>query len=165
VKSKGGVRFANANDWQKVSHIYNEIIDERVATLNTEHNTDTDVSQWVNEGIFLVYSIDEKIAGFVRSFPYRDRNCYSGVSQFSVYVSKKFRRMGVGDSLLKRLIAELKDNDCWKLVSRVFTENIGSRKLLLNHEFREVGIYEKHGKLDDKWRDVVIVEYILFPEI
>jgi hypothetical protein len=24
--------------------------------------------------------------------------------------------------------------------------------------FREVGIYEKHARLDDAWRDVVIVE-------
>ncbi len=165
MESKGGVRFANANDWQKVSQIYNEIIDERIATLNTEHNTSTDVSKWINEGVFLVYYIDENIAGFVRSFPYNGRNCYSGVSQFSVYVSKEFRRMGVGNSLLKKLIDELKGNDCWKLVSRVFIENKGSRKLLLNHGFREVGIYEKHGKLDDKWRDVVIVEYIISPKI
>ena len=57
MESKGGVRFANANDWQKVSQIYNEIIDERIATLNTEHNTSTDVSKWINEGVFLVYNI------------------------------------------------------------------------------------------------------------
>ena len=165
MESRVGVRFANANDWQKVSQIYNEIIDERIATLNTEHNTPTDVSKWINEGVFLVSYIDENITGFVRSFPYNDRNCYIGVSQFSVYVSKEFRRIGVGNSLLKKLIDELKENDCWKLVSRVFIENKGSRKLLLNQGFREVGIYEKHGKLDDKWKDVVIVEYIISPKI
>jgi len=27
--------------------------------------------------------------------------------------------------------------------------------------FREVGIYERHGKLDGRWRDVVIVEYVI----
>jgi phosphinothricin acetyltransferase len=27
--------------------------------------------------------------------------------------------------------------------------------------FREVGVYEKHGKLDGAWRDVVIVERLL----
>ena len=27
--------------------------------------------------------------------------------------------------------------------------------------FREVGVYEKHGKLDGVWRDVVIVECLL----
>jgi phosphinothricin acetyltransferase len=27
--------------------------------------------------------------------------------------------------------------------------------------FREVGIYEKHGRLDGQWRDTVIVEKLL----
>jgi phosphinothricin acetyltransferase len=27
--------------------------------------------------------------------------------------------------------------------------------------FREVGIYEKHGRLDGQWRDVVIVERLI----
>ncbi|HET9016731.1 MAG TPA: hypothetical protein VFN57_14120 [Thermomicrobiaceae bacterium] len=27
--------------------------------------------------------------------------------------------------------------------------------------FREVGIYEKHAKLDDEWLDVVIVERLI----
>jgi phosphinothricin acetyltransferase len=156
-----GVRFANSNDWKNVSQIYNEIIDERVATLNTEHISDTEVSQWADKGIFLVHFIDEKIVGFIRSFPYSKRNCYSGISQFSIYVDNNFRRIGVGDSLLERLIEELGNNDCWKIVSRVFPENIGSRKILLKHGFREVGIYEKHGQLEGKWRDVAIVEYII----
>ena len=49
----------------------------------------------------------------------------------------------------------------WKLLSRVFPENAGNRKLLAELGFREVGIYEKHGKLDGIWRDVVIVEKLL----
>ncbi len=46
----------------------------------------------------------------------------------------------------------------WKLVSRVFVENAASRGLLRKAGFREVGIYERHAKLDGRWRDVVIVE-------
>ena len=49
----------------------------------------------------------------------------------------------------------------WKLVSRIFVENAASRALCLRCGFREVGIYEKHGKLDGIWRDVVIVERLL----
>jgi phosphinothricin acetyltransferase len=48
----------------------------------------------------------------------------------------------------------------WKLVSRIFVENTASRGLMRSVGFREVGIYEKHGKLDGVWRDVVIVEYL-----
>lgn len=36
-----------------------------------------------------------------------------------------------------------------------------SRALCRTCGFREVGIYEKHAKLDGKWHDVVIVERLL----
>ena len=38
---------------------------------------------------------------------------------------------------------------------------MASRGLLRNLGFREVGVYEKHSRLDDVWRDVVIVERLL----
>jgi phosphinothricin acetyltransferase len=46
-------------------------------------------------------------------------------------------------------------------VSRVLVENTASRRLLQSVGFREVGVYEKHGRLDGAWRDVVIVERLL----
>ena len=49
----------------------------------------------------------------------------------------------------------------WKLVSRVFVENLASRALLRDVGFREVGIYERHARLGDAWKDVVIVERLL----
>jgi phosphinothricin acetyltransferase len=49
----------------------------------------------------------------------------------------------------------------WKLVSRIFPENEASRALVRKLGFREVGVYERHGKLDGQWRDVVIVERLL----
>ena len=49
----------------------------------------------------------------------------------------------------------------WKLVSRIFVENAASRSLMASMGFREVGVYEKHAKLDGRWRDVVIVERLI----
>ena len=43
----------------------------------------------------------------------------------------------------------------------MFVENTASRSLLRSLGFREVGIYEKHGRLDGAWRDVVIVERLI----
>jgi L-amino acid N-acyltransferase YncA len=48
----------------------------------------------------------------------------------------------------------------WKVLSRIFTFNAASRVLCRTCGFREVGIYEKHGKLDGNWL-VVIVERLL----
>jgi L-amino acid N-acyltransferase YncA len=42
-----------------------------------------------------------------------------------------------------------------KLVSRIFPEIESSRALHRACGFREVGVYRRHGKLDDTWRDCV----------
>jgi L-amino acid N-acyltransferase YncA len=49
----------------------------------------------------------------------------------------------------------------WKLLSRIFPENTASRALMVKLGFCEVGTYRRHGKLDGKWRDCVIVECLL----
>jgi phosphinothricin acetyltransferase len=54
-----------------------------------------------------------------------------------------------------------RDRGYWKLVSRIFPFNTASRALCRSCGFREVGVYEKHGRLDDRWLDVVIVERLI----
>ena len=49
----------------------------------------------------------------------------------------------------------------WKLSSRILVENESSRRLLLSLGFREVGVHEKHARLDGSWRDVVVVELLI----
>ncbi len=68
---------------------------------------------------------------------------------------------GVGRVVLEALIAAAAEAGFWKLVSRVFVENTASRRLLATLGFREVGIYQNHGRLDGVWRDVVIVERLI----
>jgi phosphinothricin acetyltransferase len=62
---------------------------------------------------------------------------------------------------MEALIAAAETAGFWKLVSRIFVENEASLALMRRLGFREVGRYEKHGKLDGVWRDVVIVELLL----
>jgi L-amino acid N-acyltransferase YncA len=78
-----------------------------------------------------------------------------------VYAARAFRRRGAGRVALETLIQQARQAGFSKLVSRIFVENIASRNLVRALGFREVGVYEKHGKLDGEWRDVVIVERLL----
>ena len=54
-----------------------------------------------------------------------------------------------------------RDRGYWKLVSRIFPFNDASRALCKSCGFREVGVYEKHGRLDGRWLDVIIVERLI----
>ena len=46
-------------------------------------------------------------------------------------------------------------------MSRIFPENVASRRLYAALGFREIGIYRRHGKLDGRWMDCVIVERLI----
>jgi RimJ/RimL family protein N-acetyltransferase len=48
-------------------------------------------------------------------------------------------------------------------MSRIFPENRASLGLMARMGFKEIGVHEKHGKLDGVWKDCVIVE-LLIPE-
>ena len=92
---------------------------------------------------------------------YRDRECYRGIGEFSMYIRRDWRCRGVGDLLLAALISEAERLRLWKLLSRIFPFNEASRALCRKHGFREVGVYEKHARLDGRWLDVVIVERLI----
>lgn len=93
--------------------------------------------------------------------PYRERACYAGVGEHSVYTDRTARRSGAGAAALGGLIAEAEARGFWKLVSRIFAENTASRALHRRLAFREVGVYWRHARLDERWIDCVIVEKLL----
>ena len=68
---------------------------------------------------------------------------------------------GAGRLALEALILAAGKAGFWKLVSRVFINNKASRRLIGSLGFREVGVYQKHAKLDGIWRDVIIVERLI----
>jgi L-amino acid N-acyltransferase YncA len=76
-------------------------------------------------------------------------------------VAREARGRGAGRATLTALIDEAERRGCWKLVSRIFPENEASLALCRSLGFREVGVYERHGKLDGEWRACVIVERLL----
>ena len=152
-----------SRDFEALKEIYNQVIDERVATFNTEHVDVDGIADWTKSGLILVADSGRDVLGFVRSFPYRTHPCYEGVAQFSIYVRESARGLGVGDLLMSAFIQALVADGKWKVLSRVFVENDASRRLLAKHGFREVGIYRRHARLDGIWRDGVIVERLLGP--
>lgn len=157
-------RPATRKDADAIAHIYNEGIDDRIGTFETEPRTADDVLGWLEAGYPLVVCDDEhgEVVAWASAPPYRpDRAAYAGVADFSIYVARDTRGRGAGRATLAALIDEAERRGYWKLVSRIFPENEPSLALCRSLGFREVGVYRRHGKLDGAWRDVVIVERLL----
>jgi L-amino acid N-acyltransferase YncA len=156
------VRTATPDDAAEIATIYNQGIVDRVATFETHFRSAEDVQAWFDDvHPILVVEKDSEIIAFASSSAYSTRECYAGIAECSVYVRRDMRGHGVGRIALEALIHTAGEAGFWKLVSRVFIENNASRKLIGSLGFREVGIYEKHAKLDGIWRDVIIVERLI----
>jgi|SRR5262245_21773383 len=155
-------RAARAADAEDIARIYNEGIDDRLATFETAHRSAADVRAWFNGSHPIVVVEDEgRVIAFASTSVYRPRDCYRGIAEFSVYAAREARGRGAGRMAMQALVDAAQAAGFWKLVSRVFVENEPSRGLLRSVGFREVGTYEKHGMLDGVWRDTVIVERLL----
>ena len=159
------VRNATVNDAAAIAEIYNQGIEDRVATYETEPRSAEEQQAWLRAVAdrypAVVAQIEGEIVGWAGAAPYRARECYRGIGEFSMYVRRDWRGRGVGDLLVAALISEAERLGLWKLLSRIFPFNEVSRALCRKHGFREVGIYEKHARLDGRWLDVVIVERLI----
>lgn len=156
------VRTATPNDAAAIARIYNQGIEDRVATFETRLRSVEDVRAWFDRTHPIVVIENEQgIVAFASTSVYSSRECYSGIAECSVYVLREMRGQGAGRLALEALIQAAEKAGFWKLVSRVFVENNASRALIRLLGFREVGIYEKHANLDGAWRDVIIVERLI----
>ena len=152
-------RPATRADCAAIARIYNEGIEDRLATFETRPREVAEIEAWLRDRYpIVVVEEGSDVIAFASTSMYRPRQCYTGIAEFSVYTSRAHRGRGAGRLALTALIAAATAAGFWKLVSRVFVENAPSRALLLSLGFREVGIYERHARLDGVWRDVVIVE-------
>ena len=159
-----GARAARREDAAAIARIYNQGIEDRLATFETEPRTTADIERMLDERQgypAIVVERDGAVVAWASAGPYRTRPCYDPVAEHSVYVERSQRRSGIGRVALEALCAEAERLGYLKLVSRIFPENVASLALHRKVGFREVGTYRRHGKLDGQWRDCVIVEKLL----
>lgn len=159
------VRLATAADAAAIAAIYNQGIEDRIATFETEPRTPEQVrDQLAQKGDrypTVVVERDGRVVAWAAAGAYRGRPCYRGVAEHSVYVDRGARGSGAGRAALDGLCRAYEQRGFWKLVSRIFPENGPSLGLHQRVGFRVVGVYRRHGKLGGEWRDCVIVEKLL----
>ncbi|MEW5688367.1 MAG: arsinothricin resistance N-acetyltransferase ArsN1 family A [Pseudomonadota bacterium] len=156
-------RTARRDDAAAIAEIYNQGIEDRIATFETEPRSVSQITAWFDSALALV-AVDGpggELAGYAVAHPYADRCCYRGIGEFSVYVRRENRGQGVGQVAMDALVSAAREKGLWKLLSRVFPENRASLALMARMGFDEIGVHRKHGKLDGVWMDTVIVERLI----
>ena len=106
----------------------------------------------------LVATVGGRVVGWAALSPVSERCAYAGVAEASVYVAAAAAGRGVGRTLLDRLVAGAEAAGIWTVQAGIFPENQASLALHRRCGFRTVGVRERLGKLDGRWRDVVLLE-------
>jgi phosphinothricin acetyltransferase len=152
-------RNATVDDAATIAMIYNTAIDDRTSTFETRPRTPDEVARWL-DGVHPVVVVEAQgqVIAYAATSAYSQRECYRGVAEFAVYVDRRYRQQGAGRLALLTLFDAARQAGFWKLVSRIFPENAGVRKLNESVGVREVGVHQKHARLDGVWRDVIVVE-------
>jgi phosphinothricin acetyltransferase len=160
-----GVRPAAAADAAAICRIYNQGIQDRVATLETEERTPAERAEWLAargpRHPVLVAEADGAVVGWASLNAFNPRRAYDHVADFSLYVAREWRGRGVGRALLDALVARARALGYHKLVLSAFPWNEAGMRAYRRAGFREVGIYREQGRLDGRWVDTVVMEKIL----
>lgn len=147
------------SDGPRVLEIFKQGMDSGNATFDTEipswevwdmkfHK----ICRWILE------EENEKIVGWAALQPISSRVCYSGVAEESIYLDNEVQGKGLGKLLLQKLILDSEQNGFWTLQAGIFPENKASIAIHQQLGFRTVGYREKIGKVNETWRDVMLLE-------
>ena len=147
-----------AADWEAVRAVYLEGIAGGDATFETEAPAWESWDAAHLAHCRLVARSGGTIAGWAALSPVSARRVYAGVAETSVYVSAASRGVGVGRALLCALVNCSERHGIWTLQAGIFPENQASLALHRGQGFREVGRRERLGKMNGRWRDVVLLE-------
>ena len=156
------IRDAVESDLPAIIEIYNAAVATRVATAQLEQVTLEDRRGWLKEHSadrhpFWVLEMDRQIAGWLTLKPFLPRCAYRGTAEVSVYVDEKFRRRGVGRTLLGEAIARAPSLQISAMVGLIFTHNKPSLKLFEQLGFEKWGLLPRIAQLDAVERDLTIM--------
>lgn len=159
------IRPAEPADADRIAEIFNEGVEDRVATFETHPARPEDALRWIEEEVVVVAEAPDRrdeLLGWAKAGPYTDaHDYYTGVREATLYVARPARRTGIGGALLEALAVEAARDGAHKLVGKIFTSNEASIALVEGLGWRLVGVHKRHGRLDGGWKDVLIVERLL----
>jgi phosphinothricin acetyltransferase len=152
------IRPLIAGDAARVLAIYQEGLDSGNASFEAAAPAWPVFDATRLPGHRYVAAEDGEVLGWVAATPVSGRCAYAGVVEHSVYVARRAWGRGIGAALLQALIGSTEAAGVWTIQSGIFPENTASVRLHYRAGFRLVGLRERIGRHDGRWRDVLLLE-------
>ncbi|BDS13657.1 GNAT family N-acetyltransferase [Aureispira anguillae] len=165
MKNKVEIIEATSADFHAIAMIYNEFIALGTATMDETLKTADDIAGWCQkfhdrEKLYVLKEEDTTIGwGIIKR--YSDREGYRFACETAVYITASQVGKGYGTMMKKHLIASCKKLNYKHLIAKIFANNKGSIAYNLNLGYTIVGTQQQIGFKNDRWQDVVIMQYII----
>ena len=152
------IRLVELNDAPEISAIYKEFVEDTAVSFETIAPTPEEIRQRISERIdqypWIVVEVDGTVAGYAYASQHRARFHYQWSVDFTVYIHRDYRKLGLGSQLyavLKRLSVLVGYVSAY---AGIALPNEASVNLHKRIGFSEVGVYKNVGFKLGRWHDV-----------
>ena len=159
------IRPATFSDLGALRRIYNEGIEDRIATLDADPKSAEEIGEWwgqhTDRYCVLVATEAKEVVGWASLNRFSHRCAHADVADLSVYVARSHRGRGIGTRLLLDVSKEAARRSFSKIVLHALDANEHGKRLYRKVGFVEVGVFRRHGRLDGQYVDVIAMELLL----
>lgn len=159
------IRDAVIEDLPAMLDIYNEAVRTTTATFDIKEQTLEQRKAWFQKygGKYplIVATYNEEVIGYSSLSPFREKEAYINTAELSIYISARYRRMGVGALLMESILSRAKNLGFHTIISCISVENEASIKLHEKLGFQFVGRLKEVGFKFGSWKDVAFYQLIL----
>ena len=152
------VRALTSTDWPAVRAIYTARATTNPALFaNDAPDQETLDDLWL-PGHRWIAELDGRIAGWAALIPVSGHEFYRDVADSCVLVDSDLEDRGAGTALLRRQVMAAEEAGLRTLQTTLFPQDRAAIAVHHAAGFRTVGIRERIGRFDGRWRDAVLLE-------
>lgn len=163
------IRTASVQDAPKLLEIYAYYVERTAITFEFDVPTLEDFQNRIESTLqnypYLVAEVDGDIAGYVYASRFRTRAAYDWSVETSIYLSKKYQRLGLGRMLYERLEEILQKQNVINLYACIADPVEEDEYLDRNSEhfhealgYKMVAKFEKCGSKFGRWYNLIDME-------
>ena len=161
------IRPATPADLPAILEIYNHAVVHTTASYDLEPVTLQDRQEWfaarerAGFPVFVAVGEGGEVLGFASYGTFRTKPGYNGTVEHSVYIRDGRRGAGLGQALMRRLIAEARAQGLHVMLGSVDADNAASVAFHERLGFRQVAHFHQVGRKFGRWLDMVFMELLL----
>jgi L-amino acid N-acyltransferase len=161
------IRLARRDDLASINDIYNYYVTHSTCTYQETPEPIEARQAWFErhgpEHPITVAEVDRQVVGWGALSPFNPRSAYRFTVENSIYVDHEYQRRGIGDAILKDLLARARAIGHRTIIAGIDASQEGSVAIHAKHGFVKVAHLRRVGYKFERWLDVVYMQLMVTP--